>query len=509
TKVGSDTLLEPLNRITSSAKSDIRPEIVHNLLSMNLSATESNWTTSVADDSDYSYIIACGYVFVQTGICAVGFVLNVLNFVVFVQATFRAPTYIMMTFLSLADAVTLGFRIPQGYVFFPIVSEHNSDAVLYVYVYSTYVEVPLTNMSENISAWLTVALAIERYVTMKHWSTAKRYFTIRNTRLLVLVIFLIAVVFNTPYFATQIITLSRVNGTLELKSELTGFSHTIYYAVCTYLRIVLVQIIPLCFLCISNCLLFALVSQHNQRFSRHQRCAAGGTPVKGRKPVSRRKTSCDSFLGTVSVYECPVNTNETCSIQQKQAETSEPIRIVSVTGSNGESSHLNTSPVKSRYSDLSFENKTIPCSETERNTSSGAKQRKQERPSVEFVQHSSLINNNVQSESNHSVGKLDRSQKRRATQNKLTILLIAVILLFLIGQVPQSLAYIRVFATLRICSTNQLEHCTAHQLYRMITVNLSHLAFTLNFFVYFFLNRDFRNTLTSCSFARFHFGRTN
>lgn len=83
---------------------------------MNRTASQTNWTTFEEVELDYSYIIACGYVFVQTGICAVGFVLNLINFFVFVQPTFTAPTYIMMTFLSLADAVTLGFRIPQGYV---------------------------------------------------------------------------------------------------------------------------------------------------------------------------------------------------------------------------------------------------------------------------------------------------------------------------------------------------------------------------------------------------------
>ncbi|VDP74321.1 unnamed protein product [Echinostoma caproni] len=455
---------------------------------MNQTTGKISWGQSDDNDVDYSYIIACGYVFVQTAICAVGFVLNVINFLVFVQPTFTAPTYIMMTFLSLADAATLGFRIPQGYVFFPIISEYNSDAVLYVYVYSTYVEVPLTNMSENISAWLTVTLAIERYVTMKHWSVAKRFITQRNTRFLVLVIFLVAVVFNTPYFATQVITLSRENGTLELKSELTSFYHTNYYAIYTWLRIVLVQIIPLCFLCISNCLLFALVSQHNQRFSRHEKACGGGTPVKRKSRFLRkRKLSTGSFLTAVS---------ETWALNNEQNDNSSTRLSFSVVHINGNNSAVDVSTPKTDTTQTNMDRPSQGTLKPEVNQLQvPSKKSRRSRHPRDSVRRPSANVDLTPSEPDQRSGKFERSQKRRAAQKKLTILLIAVILLFLIGQVPLSLAYIRVFAALGICSTNRLDQCVAHQFYRMITINLSHLAFALNFFVYLFLNRDFRNTI--------------
>ncbi|CAH8565639.1 unnamed protein product, partial [Dicrocoelium dendriticum] len=120
----------------------------------NPSMGSSNVTTDTLDV--YTYAIAFGYVYVQTTICIIGFALNLLNFSVFLRAKFAAPTYIIMTFLSLADAVTLGLRIPQGYIFLPQLMNQSSDGAIYVYVYNLYVETPATNMSETINAWLTM-----------------------------------------------------------------------------------------------------------------------------------------------------------------------------------------------------------------------------------------------------------------------------------------------------------------------------------------------------------------
>lgn len=63
---------------------------------------------------DYQYIVAIAYVFIQTTICSIGFILNIINFSIFICRKFSASAYILMTVLSLADAITLGVRIPQG-----------------------------------------------------------------------------------------------------------------------------------------------------------------------------------------------------------------------------------------------------------------------------------------------------------------------------------------------------------------------------------------------------------
>ena len=60
-------------------------------------------------------ISAIGYVYVQPCICFIGLILNIINSYVFCRKTFSStPAYMLVLALSIADAITLGLRIPQG-----------------------------------------------------------------------------------------------------------------------------------------------------------------------------------------------------------------------------------------------------------------------------------------------------------------------------------------------------------------------------------------------------------
>lgn len=62
-------------------------------------------------------ISAIGYVYVQPCICLIGFILNVISTCVFCRKTFTStPAYMLVLALSIADAITLGLRIPQGLI---------------------------------------------------------------------------------------------------------------------------------------------------------------------------------------------------------------------------------------------------------------------------------------------------------------------------------------------------------------------------------------------------------
>ncbi|XP_018644880.1 G-protein coupled receptor fragment, putative [Schistosoma mansoni] len=414
---------------------------------------------------DYQYIVAIAYVFIQTTICSIGFILNIINFSVFICKKFSASAYILMTVLSLADAITLGVRIPQGCIFLPHLNHHATDAAIYIYMYSIYVETPVSNMTENISAWLTVALAIERYVSMKHWSLSKRYFTRKTTRQLIASICIIAFIFNIPYFAIQRVSLKYVDGVLQLHSDLTSFSRSTYYAFYSWLRIVFVQIIPLCFLCVSNCLLFILVSHHNRRFTNNK--------MNNNTNSKENKLSGNTF-GISKTHK-----------QRIQVDDTSQDSCTDAINNFGEQKLITESNLQSiQENELTIPEKMV------------------DRDEVQSTSRKNTHDNNDNDNNNNSSIKTkkpilqDRSKQRRQNaQRKLTILLIAVILLFLIGQVPQSLAYVRVFTTLGVCSIDQIQTCVTYHLYRMITINLAQFAFASTFFLYLFLNRDFRETL--------------
>ncbi|KAF6779038.1 hypothetical protein AHF37_01408 [Paragonimus kellicotti] len=410
-----------------------------------------------ADSTLLKHLLIIGSVHIPIATCVVGLILNFINVGVFVHPAFTAPAYIMMRFLSLADAITLGLRIPQGSLVYSELTGQSTDFTLYLYVYIIYVETPVTNMSESVSAWLTMALAIERYVSMKYWYLANRHFQPANVKRLVLAICMFAVVVNIPFFFHQKITIYRINGVLQLNSSYTAFSASPYYATCSWLRFALVQIIPFCFLCVSNCLLLLLVTQHNQKLTEKESSKTANQKrdhIDFKEDESYNATSCVNDL----------------SVRQNNSSSSVTNKLVA---NNPKLSNLQSQTVRMQNEDKIATNirtaTLLPKQVNQRYSLSTA-----------------VITLNPPS---------NRHQRRRAAQTKLTILLIAIFVLFLVGQVPQSLAYLPVFTTLGICDVVSMEHCLAYKLYRMITMNLAQIAFAANFFVYLFLNRDFRATL--------------
>ncbi|TGZ60110.1 hypothetical protein CRM22_008734 [Opisthorchis felineus] len=435
--------------------------------SVNLNTTN---LSTVLEQFPYDYAFAVVYLFVQTPLCTIGMILNVLNICVFSQPAFSAPAYIMMKFLSLADAITLGVRIPQGLIFQETITHSSTNLPIYIYLYNIYVDMPITNMTEAISAWLTVLLAVERYVSMKHWHVAKRYFTVPNTKRFIYIIIAVAVVFCTPYFALQNTELKTVNGTLEMNNSWTPFYESNYYATFTWLRAVLVQFIPLTFLCNTNLLLFCLVTKHNRKIENRKRFPE----ADGMSCVINDKTA-----GAAKAQ----SPHERDSLHRKNSSTESESNSVDNT------KHIKVPHLAVPFTTEQAEVVDPTTHQTERTESPT----KCELLPIKKVRRKSKSKSNILN--NGTKTSAERMQRRRGAQQKLTILLIVVILLFLIGQVPQSLGYARVFTTLGICSELEIDMCSVHQTYRLVSVILAQLAFSSTFFVYLFLNRNFRNTL--------------
>ncbi|VDL92040.1 unnamed protein product [Schistocephalus solidus] len=407
---------------------------------------------SLTPDVAYALnLSSIGYVYVQPFICLVGLVLNIVNSCIFARKTFAPPAYLLMFALSISDSITLGLRIPQGLIYYQGNSMTQKMIAIYVYIYATYVEVPITNMSENMSAWLTVSLAIERFVAMKHWNLSKQYCHRRNAKRLVFVITVISIILNLPYFMIhQLQVQKRSNGAVRIVSSTTRFGDSSFYTVYSWLRIFLVQIIPLFFLCHSNILLLILVYEHNSRFR-----------SQGLKMHSRFNRS---VIRSVSFDSTP--DGETQATNEANLLSDSPNTI-----------HPHA-PLLKKLENLSLTTgKPVDMVPRDAPQNWG--------PSNPNVPRGVAKQNHHQ------------QQKKKAAQQKLTILLIAVILLFLFGEIPQALSYQRIFQVFGFC-TAAFHHCPTYIIYRMITTNLALTAYGLKFFLYVFLNKHFQQELRSC-----------
>ncbi|VDL61663.1 unnamed protein product [Hymenolepis diminuta] len=337
----------------------------------------------------------------QPWICIIGFVLNIINSYIFCRKTFSStPAYVLVLALSIVDAITLGLRIPQGLTHYRG-SQTAQTIAINAYIYATYAEIPITNMTENMSAWLTVCLALERYVAMRHWNFARQYCSRRNTIRVIIGIAVVSIIFNLPYFMIHRINVQRSqNGTLKVTSSVTELKRSKFYAFYSWFRMATVQIIPLVVLCILNVLLIAIVYHHNKKLDKKSELE---------RNINRLSLGGEALTSDEGCLSDP-NLNDLISIQQY---------------------HLNT------------------------------------------------------------------LQKKRIAQRKLNILLIAVILLFLFGAIPQAFSYARIFEVFGICKED-FHNCITYSIYRMVTTNIALISYGLTFFLYVSLNRHFRNELRKC-----------
>ncbi|VDM23894.1 unnamed protein product [Hydatigera taeniaeformis] len=91
-----------------------------------------------------------------------------------------------------------------------------------------------------------------------------------------------------------------------------------------------------------------------------------------------------------------------------------------------------------------------------------------------------------------------RNERRQAAQRKLTVLLVAIVGLFLAGQIPQAFAYVsNVQVVLRLFgrSSRSLACCPPYRLYRAITNCICLITYSANFFLYASLNSHFKHQL--------------
>ncbi|KAH9285200.1 hypothetical protein ECG_03000 [Echinococcus granulosus] len=92
--------------------------------------------------------------------------------------------------------------------------------------------------------------------------------------------------------------------------------------------------------------------------------------------------------------------------------------------------------------------------------------------------------------------KPNQLDRRQRAQTKLTIMQICVIFLFLIGQIPQAFSFEKISNAIMPPWCGRC--CKLKIYYRMCSMILSQISYSLSFFIYLSLNRYFRKTLLTC-----------
>ncbi|KAF6019138.1 hypothetical protein EB796_022555 [Bugula neritina] len=147
--------------------------------------------------------------------CVAGIIGNMLAFIVFVRAKQKSSTNIYLTTLALSDT----FKLLCDFLYFITVlleyigKSDASDTVFgTLYPYAHYI----LNFSVCNTAWLTVSVAIERYIYMKWPERAVTMCTITRAKITCCVVWLSSMLIAVPFVLRYQKTTENFNGTLSV-----------------------------------------------------------------------------------------------------------------------------------------------------------------------------------------------------------------------------------------------------------------------------------------------------
>ncbi|XP_064594999.1 FMRFamide receptor-like [Liolophura sinensis] len=192
-------------------------------------------------------------------VCLVGLSGNILTLVVLCQRNMATTTNTFLTALAVADTI----KLLNDVLYFGVTllekldPEKGKETLAHLYPFAHYV----FNMSVCVSAWLTVSVAVERYIYVCHPVRAREICTIDRARKTSLCVFTFMVLVSLPsalrYETVVELDPDTNQTTYNVQPSYIGVSHS--YKVYFWLQNFLRSVIPLLILiCLNTCIILSL-----------------------------------------------------------------------------------------------------------------------------------------------------------------------------------------------------------------------------------------------------------
>ena len=201
--------------------------------------------------------------FVAPVIVFVTIVTNSLICLVLMDKSMRSPTNLLLVAMAISDVLTGLFPCPF-YIYFYTMG--NEDYVPYEWCFATMtLTLNIPTVFHTASVWLTVALAVQRYVYVCHPQKAKAMCTIPNTIKAIFVIYAVSLLsqmfrfFEYDYQEIQLTSLTTnrtMTGCLKILIPFLQRNMTAYFSVYWWIRVVFIHLVPCASLVIFNLLLY-------------------------------------------------------------------------------------------------------------------------------------------------------------------------------------------------------------------------------------------------------------
>lgn len=219
------------------------------------------------------------YIVPINGIVSIIFILvtivtNILVMLVLLRKHMRSPTNIILSAMALADMLTGLFPLPMYFYFFTLGNYADYPPYNWCYVYKLFAEY-LPMIFHTASIWLTVFLAILRYIYICHTDMARKFCTVSNVIKTTVGIYVVAALTQTTRFIeSQFIPItkpSKINPNETITTCILPFSPFVaqdvdlYYNLIYGFRVIFIHFIPCSLLLILNALLIRTMRQAQLR----------------------------------------------------------------------------------------------------------------------------------------------------------------------------------------------------------------------------------------------------
>lgn len=254
--------------------SDIQPHdvgetnqtVLLNVPSTTLQPATANPNNSLVDPHEEFYQIAKEItgVYLFPIVCVTGIIGNLLTFVVFIKFKPRSSTNVYLTALAISDTIKLLCDFLYFIVvFLEKIGKHDASVQVFVTLYP--IAHYILNFSLCNTAWLTVSVAMERYIYMKWPERARTICTITRAKITCCVVWLAAMLITVP-FALRYEPI-RSNGTIDVNVT-TMWRDAKFKDAYVWFQNILRSIVPLIVLIIINIWIIRTLSRASREYYR-------------------------------------------------------------------------------------------------------------------------------------------------------------------------------------------------------------------------------------------------
>lgn len=199
----------------------------------------------------YSFVI---YTVIVGFLCLFGLVSNSISFCVFYKDAVKTSTPFLFQGLSVIDNLLLITVIPlyciEPFVLYtglyPGYLSYGYSSIVLVYIF------PLASVTQTATIWVTVLVAVNRYIAVCMPYQAPRLCTVRQAKIQLTAVLVLAVLYNVPKFAEGYVEYDPVEDCLKARHTELGDSFTFMLIYDNVLYMIFMMILPLLTLTVLN-----------------------------------------------------------------------------------------------------------------------------------------------------------------------------------------------------------------------------------------------------------------